>query len=73
MLTAIFIIAAMFLGFKLIGFAFRTAWRAGAVILLIALIPVIALVLFFGLIWIAFPILLIIGSIVLIVKAVTWG
>ena len=71
MFTILFLILALFLFFKLIGFMFRVSFGIGKLILAIIFWPIILLIAIIGLAWLALPILIIIGVVLLIVKAAT--
>ena len=62
MLTVLFMIMMLVVFGKMFGFALRATWGITKIIFSIVLLPLflVALV-FMGLIWIAFPVLLIIG------------
>ena len=62
MLTVLFMILMLVVFGKIFGFALKATWRITKIIFSVVLLPVflIALV-FMGLMWIALPVLLIIG------------
>lgn len=64
MLTVLFMILMLVVFGKIFGFALKATWGITKIIFSIVLLPVflIALV-FMGLIWIAFPVLIVIGLI----------
>ena len=68
MLTVLFMIMMLVVFGKIFGFALRATWGITKIIFSIVLLPLflVALV-FMGLIWIAFPVLLIIGIVSLFV------
>ena len=67
MLTLLFIILLAVVFFKLIGFAFRSAWTIGGIILGLIFFPGIMIALVaFGLVIVALPILAIVGLVTLL-------
>ena len=68
MLTVLYMIMKLVVFGKMCGFALRATWGITKIIFSIVLLPLflVALV-FMGLIWIAFPVLLIIGVVSLFV------
>ena len=67
MLTLLFIILMLIIFGKLIGFAMKAAWGITKIICTIVLLPLLLIGLVFaGLIGIAFPILLVVGIVSLI-------
>lgn len=67
MLTLLFIILMLIIFGKLIGFAMKAAWGITKIVCTIVLLPLLLIGLVFaGLIGIAFPILLVVGIVSLI-------
>lgn len=68
MLTLLFIILMLIIFGKLIGFAMKAAWGITKIVCTIILLPLLLIGLVFaGLIGIAFPILLVVGIVSLII------
>ena len=68
MLTLIFTILMLLIFGKLIGFAVKAAWGISKIICTVVLLPLFLIGLVFaGLIGIAFPILLVVGSVSLLI------
>lgn len=68
MLTLLFIILMLIIFGKLIGFAMKAAWGITKIVCTIVLLPLLLIGLVFaGLIGIAFPILLVVGIVSLII------
>lgn len=73
MITLLFVMTLVAVVLKLIGLAFKATWGIAKVIASIVVFPLTLVVMVFsGLIGIAFPILIVVG-IVLIVKSVAIG
>ena len=69
MLTLLFMILLAVVFFKLVGFAFRSAWTIGAIILGLIFFPGLMIALAaFGLVIIALPILLVAGLVMFLLK-----
>ena len=70
MMTLLFMILFFGIFGKLIGFAFRASWSIMKVMLYIVFLPAILMIMFFGgLIYIALPILVIVGLVSLFSRA----
>ena len=70
MMTLLFMILFFGIFGKLIGFAFRASWSIMKVMLYIVFLPAILMIMLFGgLIYIALPILVIVGLVSLISRA----
>lgn len=68
MLTLLFIILMLIILGKLIGFAMKAAWGIAKIVCTIVLLPLLLIGLVFaGLIGIAFPILLVVGIVSLMI------
>ncbi len=64
MLSFIFVVLMLLVFGKLISFAFRAAWGLTKIVLFLILLPVILVLMFFGgLVFLALPILIIVGII----------
>jgi len=71
MLTIIFLVLLFGIFGKLLGFAIHAAWGITKILFTLVFLPVILIALVFcGLIYIAFPILIIIGIVSLVATAV---
>ena len=69
MLTMLFIILMLIIFGKLIGFAVKAAWGISKIVCTVVLLPLFLIGLVFaGLIGIAFPILLVVGIVSLMIK-----
>ena len=69
MLTLLFIILMLIIFGKLIGFAVKAAWGISKIVCTVVLLPLFLIGLVFaGLIGIAFPILLVVGIVSLMIK-----
>ena len=69
MLTMLFIILMLIIFGKLIGFALKAAWGISKIVCTVVLLPLFLIGLVFaGLIGIAFPILLVVGIVSLMIK-----
>ena len=69
MLTLLFIILMLIIFGKLIGFAVKAAWGISKMVCTVVLLPLFLIGLVFaGLIGIAFPILLVVGIVSLMIK-----
>jgi hypothetical protein len=70
MITFLFFILFFATFGKLIGFAFRTTWGLFKILMYIIFLPLMLLALVFGgLMYIAFPVLLIVGLVSLVARA----
>ena len=68
MLTAIYLIVSLIVFFKLIGFLLRVTWGAAKLIVGLIFWPVIILAAVFGIIWLALPILILIGILTSLIR-----
>lgn len=68
MFTLIFLALAVFIFIKLMGLMMRLAWGVGKVIFAIVFFPVVIVIAILGLAWLAIPIFLIIGLVVLLLR-----
>lgn len=64
MLSVLFMIMMLVVFGKILGFALKATWGITKIIFFIVLLPIVLIALvFMGLLWIAFPVLLMIGII----------
>ncbi len=71
MFTILFLLLALLIFLKLIGFMFKAAFGVGRVVISIVFWAVVILIALIGLAWLVLPILIMIGIVFLVLKLAT--